>query len=44
VERASTHQWFNTFLGTIALIVSAASLFFTWQSNQAKKEALGMVV
>ncbi len=43
-ERTSVHDWSNTILATIALIVSGASLFFTWRSNQAKNESLGMVV
>jgi hypothetical protein len=43
-ERASVHDWSNTILAAVALIVSAASLFFSWRSNEAKKEALGMVV
>jgi hypothetical protein len=44
VERASFHEWSNTILAAIALIVSGTSLFFTWRSNQAKNEALGTVV
>ena len=43
-ERASVHEWSNTILAAVALIVSAASLFFNWRSNEAKKEALGTIV
>jgi hypothetical protein len=34
----------NTAVAVVALLVSWTSAYFTWQSNQAKQEALGMVV
>ena len=43
-QRSSAHEWFNTAVAVIALLVSGTSAYFTWQSNQAKQEALGMVV
>lgn len=43
-QRSSAHEWFNTAVAVVALLVSGTSGYFTWQSNRAKQEALSMVV
>lgn len=43
-KRSSSHEWLSTAISLVALIVSGLSAYFTWQSNEAKQEALSMVV
>jgi hypothetical protein len=43
-QRSTLHEWFNTAVAVFALFVSGTSAYFVWQSNQAKQEALSMVV
>jgi hypothetical protein len=43
-QPSSTHERFNTAIAATALLVSGASAFFTWTSNQAKRDALSTVV
>jgi hypothetical protein len=43
-QRSSAHEWFNTAIAAVALLVSGTSAYFAWQSNQAKEESLAMVV
>ena len=38
------HEWFNTAVAVVALLVSGTSAYFTLQSNWAKQEALRVVV
>ncbi|MBV8525052.1 MAG: hypothetical protein JOY71_23510 [Acetobacteraceae bacterium] len=42
-DRSSMHEWLNSVVAVVALLVSGVSVYFTWQSNQAKKEALATV-
>lgn len=43
-QRSSAHEWFNTAIAVVALLVSGTSAYFAWQSNRAKQEALGLIV
>lgn len=43
-ERSSAHEWFNTAVAVIALLVAATSAYFSWRAGEAKKEALGIFV
>lgn len=43
-QRSSGHEWFNTAIAVVALLVSGTSAYFALQSNWAKQEALRMVV
>jgi hypothetical protein len=43
-QRSSAHEWFNTAIAVVALLVSGTSAYFAWQSDRAKREALTMVV
>jgi hypothetical protein len=43
-QRSSTHEWVNTAVAVVALLVSGTSAYFSWESNRAKQEALAMVV
>lgn len=43
-DRTTIHQWVNSTVAVMALVVSGVSALFTWQGNQAKKEALAMTV
>jgi hypothetical protein len=43
-QGSSAHEWINTAIAVVALLVSGTSSYFTWQSNRAKQEALGIVV
>lgn len=38
-KSSSLHEWINSIGVTAAILVSAASAYFSWQSNQFKKEA-----
>jgi hypothetical protein len=41
--RSALHEWLNSAVAVVALLMSAVSAYFTWQSNQVKKEALAMM-
>ena len=43
-QRSSAHEWINTFIAVVAILVAGTSVYLTWQSNLAKEEALSMVV
>jgi hypothetical protein len=42
-KRTVWHEWINTGIACLALLVSGAAALFAWQANQAKKEALSIV-
>lgn len=43
-QRSSAHEWFNTAVALVALLVSGTSAYFARQSDRVKQEALSMVV
>jgi hypothetical protein len=44
LQRSIAHEWFNTVVAVIALLVSGLSAYFTWKGNEARQEALSVVV
>jgi hypothetical protein len=42
--RSAIHEWLNSGVAVVALLLSLASAYFAWQSNRAKAEALSMTV
>jgi hypothetical protein len=43
-QRSSIHEWLNTAVALVALLVSGTSAYFAWQNAQAKRESLSMLV
>lgn len=41
-KSTNLHEWINSIVAALALIVGSASAFFSWQANEAKREALTM--
>jgi hypothetical protein len=42
-EPSARHEWINTCIAGVALLVAGAAAYFSWQANQMKKENLAIL-